>query len=180
MLVSVSGFGSIWRQRCGDTVRKIAYYNTTGVRINGMLRQRPAVLGYARFNAAGGFNANSPLRMMDRVFECQPLCLWNGANKVLFERLLPRPEPPDQFLVAVRSSDYGTIEMRHADWKDEPVLVLAMSQSRDEQETLLLMPAGTCVRTTLGTLILKHMPSRPWVARLELKEADQCVTPKAL
>ena len=66
MLVTVTGFGSIWRRRfASDAAGRslfvhAAYYNTTGVVMNGSLRTRPRVIGHARFNGAGGFNPNYP------------------------------------------------------------------------------------------------------------------------
>jgi hypothetical protein len=38
---------------------------------------------------------------MQRVFECEPPCRWNGYNKVFFKTLLARPERPDAYLVVV-------------------------------------------------------------------------------
>jgi len=108
MLITVSGFGSVWRRRFGkdpdDTGRyaRAAYYNTTGVPVNGIVRTRPEITGHARFNAAGGFNPNYPFRMIGRVFECAEPCIWNGQNKVLFQRVLRIPARPDYFLVATR------------------------------------------------------------------------------
>jgi hypothetical protein len=175
MLVSVTGFGSVWRQRLDKQMspdngsRGIAYYNTTGVPIGSRVRQRPQVLGYARFNAAGGFNANFPSRMIHRVFECQPPCVWKGANKLLFERLLPRPEIPKHFLVLVQSPLHGTIDVSSGTWKAETVWVLAMSDGGGQQETLLLMTPGAWVRTQLGLFVVKPIPARPWAAHLELR-----------
>jgi len=79
-----------------------AYYNTIGVEVAGSLRQRPQITGYARFNGRGGFNANHPSRMLNRVFECAEPCVWLGQNKLLFRRMLSAPERPDGFLVVVR------------------------------------------------------------------------------
>lgn len=88
MLVAVTGFGSVWRRfftKDADDPRRVAcgaYYNTTGVFMNGVVRQRPKILGYARFNGVGGFNPNRPSRMINRVFDCADQCVWNGANKL--------------------------------------------------------------------------------------------------
>ena len=56
-----------------------AYLNTTGVTVNGSLRQRPRILGYVRIEGAGGFNRNSPSRVVNRVFECAAPGVRNGA-----------------------------------------------------------------------------------------------------
>ena len=113
MLVAVTGFGSVWRRRFSKNEHDLnrfahgAYFNTTGVMVNGHVRQRPLVLGYARFNGAGGFDPNAPSRMINRVFECADMCVWNGANKLLFRRLLPHGQVPDLFLVVARPDVTG-------------------------------------------------------------------------
>jgi hypothetical protein len=79
MLVTVTGFGSVWRHRWGKAQSDAktyapAYFNTTGVPVNGAIRTRPKIVGHARFNGVGGFNPNHPLRMINNVFECaEPL-----------------------------------------------------------------------------------------------------------
>ena len=75
MLVAVTAFGSIWRTRFrkyADDEERFArggYFHTTGVTVEGSLRQRPRILGYVRFHRAGGFNPN--------VFECTAPGVWN-------------------------------------------------------------------------------------------------------
>ena len=100
MLISVLGFGSIWTLRSVrkaraqerfDT-RELAYYNTTGVEVGGKLRNRPRVYGVARFNGNSGFRPECWHRMLYKVFDCEPPCTWNGHQKVLFKRLLRKPE----------------------------------------------------------------------------------------
>jgi hypothetical protein len=71
MLVTVTGFGSVWRHRFGkdenDSRRfaRAAYFNTTGVPVNGTIRMRPKIAGHVRFNGiGGGFDPNRPQRMI--------------------------------------------------------------------------------------------------------------------
>ncbi len=74
MLVTITGFGSVWRRRIGKGPRdsrrfaRAAYFNTTGVPVNGKIRTRPKIVGHVRFNGVGGFDPNYPLRMMNSVF----------------------------------------------------------------------------------------------------------------
>ncbi len=111
MLVGVTGFGSVWRRRVqGDAsdpkrFARTAYFNTTGVMVNGKIVRHRKLAGHARFNGAGGFNANHPSRMVGKVFECDEPCVWNGQNKVFFRHVVPRPARPDCFLVVVGSQD---------------------------------------------------------------------------
>ena len=110
MLVTVTGFGSVWRWRLRKAsghpqrLAESAYYNTTGVKVSGTIRQRPQIVGYARFNGLGGFDPNHPSRTINRVFECVDPCVWQGQNKLLFKRMLNAPAKPDGFLMVVRRS----------------------------------------------------------------------------
>src|SRR6266436_746329 len=103
MRVAVLGFGSVWRRRFGKDVNdpkrflRSAYYNTTGVTVGGHIRTRPKLIGHVRFNGIGGFDPNCPARMLNRVFECEHPCIWQGQFKVLFKYLLPHPPPPTLF-----------------------------------------------------------------------------------
>ncbi len=89
MRVAVLGFGSVWRRRFGKDVNdpkrflRSAYYNTTGVTVGGHIRTRPKLIGHVRFNGIGGFDPNCPARMLNRVFECEDPCIWQGQFKVL-------------------------------------------------------------------------------------------------
>ncbi len=70
MLVSVTSFGSLWRYRFSkdqkdqDRFAWGVYYNTTGVRVAGEIRQRPKIVGYARFHQCSGFDPHYPARIM--------------------------------------------------------------------------------------------------------------------
>ena len=174
MVVAVTGFGSVWRRRFGkdpdDPKRfaRAAYYNSTGVRVNGAIRTRPKVVGHVRFNSVGGFDPYYPQRMINRVFECAEPCVWQGQNKVLFERLLAVPREPDYFLVVARQNEIGRLQVGSSLWKSDDSLLIAFSECGNQQETMLLLRAGGWLRKSAGILVLKPMVSRPWVAQLQL------------
>ena len=174
MVVSVLGFGSVWRRRFSknldDPKRFVrgAYYNTTGVPVEGTLRTRPKIIGHARFNAVGGFNPNSPWRAINRVFQCDEPCVWRGQNKILFKYLLAAPRQPDYFLVVVRQSEIGRLRIGTGTWRSRDSLLISLSECHDEQEGMLLMPACGWLRSDIGTYILESLAARPWVARLRL------------
>ena len=178
MLVAVTGFGSVWRRRfakdAGDPRRfaRGAYYNSTGVIVDGVVRQRPRILGYARFNGVGGFNPNYPSRMINRVFECAEPCVWNGANKLLFQRLLPHGNTPDLFLVVVRPELTGTLLVGTEGWRSRKTWLLAFSEAADQQEAMLLLPAYGWIRGKVGKFVLEPARFRPWLARLVLVSAQ--------
>ena len=175
MLVTITGFGSVWRRRFGknenDPKRfaRAAYFNTTGVPVNGHIRTRPKIVGHVRFNGVGGFDPSHPMAMINSVFECAEPCVWNGQNKVLFERRLPSPEQPDYFLVAVRAAEVGRFDLGSPAWRSEGTLLISFSECRDQQEAMLLMPPGSWLRTVLGRFELKPFVSWPWSARLQLE-----------
>lgn len=174
MLVTITGFGSVWCRRFaknGNDPRcvRAAYFNTTGVPINGHVRTRPKIIGHARFNGVGGFDPNHPLAMINRVFECTDPCVWKGHNKVLFERMLSSPEQPDYFLVVVRAAEVGRLDVTSPAWRSEGTLLISFSECRDQQEAMLLMPPDSWLRTALGTFELKPFASWPWSARLQLE-----------
>jgi hypothetical protein len=174
MVVSITGLGSVWRRRFGkrpDDPRRFAraaYYNTTGVPVDGTIRPRLKVAGYARFNSIGGFNPNYPERMINRVFDCDEPCVWQGQNKVFFKYMLAAPHEPDFFLVVARQSDIGRLHVGDSGWKSHDGLLISFSEWHDEQESMLLLPAYGWIRSDVGTFTLQPLCARPWIARLQL------------
>lgn len=185
MLVAVTDFGSVWRHKFGkgaDHPLRFArgvYYNTTGVEIDGAIRQRPRIPGYARFHNVGGFDAHRPARMIGRVFECADPCVWNGDNKLLFRRLLSRPQTPDSFLVVVRTALNGKLIIGNSAWRCPDSWLLSFSECGSQQEAMLLLPAYGWIESELGRFVLQPDLTRPWIARLVLSTTRQGVTPCA-
>ncbi len=175
MLVTITGFGSVWRRRFGrdqsDPRRfaRAAYFNTTGVPVDGKIRTRPKIVGHVRFNGVGGFDPNHPLGMINSVFECAEPCIWQGQNKVLFQRMLPAPQQPDYFLVVVKASEVGHLDVGSTAWRSDGTILISFSECDKEQEVMLLMPTGSWLRTNLGKFVLKPFISWPWSARLRLE-----------
>jgi hypothetical protein len=178
MLVTVTGFGSVWRRRFGkdqnDSKRfaGAAYFNTTGVPVHGKIRTRPKIVGHVRFNGVGGFDPNHPLSMVNSVFECAEPCVWQGQNKVLFKRMLPAPESPDYFLVVVRSAEVGHFDMGSLMWRSEGSLLISLSECRDQQEAMLLMPPHAWLKADVGRYVLRPFATWPWTARLQLESTS--------
>jgi hypothetical protein len=160
MLVGVTGFGSVWRRRVSayasnpKRFARAAYFNTTGVMVNGRIVRHRKIVGHARFNGAGGFDPNYPNRMVGRVFECDDPCVWNGQNKVFFRRLVARPVQPGSFLVVVKSGEFGRLLVGAEGWKSDGTFLISLSEWRDQQETMLLMSCTDWVRTDFGRLVL--------------------------
>jgi hypothetical protein len=109
--------------------------------------------------------------MINGVFECAEPCIWQGQNKVLFKRMLSDPQPPDWFLVVVRSSEIGHLDVGSSTWRSEGTLLISFSECRNQQEAMLLMPQDGWLRTDLGRFVLRPFVSWPWSARLQLESA---------
>ena len=67
-------------------------------------------------------------------------------------------------------TDLAPLTVRGVDWKAASVLPIAVSESREKQEAMLLMKRLDWVRTTLGVWQLKTGPNSIQSARLELLE----------
>ncbi len=178
MLVAVTGFGSVWRHRLGKQTHENSrfdqpvYYNTTGVVVNGHVRQRPQICGYARFHTVGGFDPNDFSRMINRVFECAEPSVWMGYNKLLFKRMLTKGQRPDCFFVVVRPELTGTLAVGTAGWKSPDTWLLSFSECPQQQEVMLLMPAYGWIRGDVGRFVLQPSERRPGMARLVLSCSD--------
>lgn len=178
MLVMVKGFGSIWERRFGNDrpsarrFARAAFYNTTGVSVNGRMRYRWRVGGKIRLNNAGGFNPHCPLRSLNHVFECkEPETNSSGWTLILFQKMLSGPERPDFYLFAVTADVVGRLDVESSCWKSDPVRVIALSQHGNQQEAMLLMPAYSWVRGELGTFYVEPARQQFWSAELRLGRA---------
>ena len=176
--MAVTGFGKVWRHRLGKETNdgrcfvRAVYYNTTGVVVDGHVRQRPRICGYARFDAVDGFNPNCPSRMVNRVFECAEPSVWMGYNKLLFKRMLTAGERPDCFFVVVRPELTGVLAVGTAGWRSPDTWLLSFSECGQQQEAMLLMPAYGWVVGQFGRFVLEPSEQRPWTARLVFNGGD--------
>lgn len=174
VLVAVTGFGSVWRHRHGrqrekaDHFPQAVYFNTTGVVVNSSVRQRPKICGYARFDVAGGFDPHHLLRMTNRVFECAEPSVWMGCNKLQFRRLLGPDEQPDLYLVIARSDLIGQFHVGDQCWRSPDSWILSFSESRDQQEAMLLLGSHGWIETDLGRFVLRASEQRACERRLVL------------
>jgi hypothetical protein len=177
VLVTLKGFGGIWERRVTKTPPaknpsvRVAFYNTTGVVVDGKVRYRWRIGGKIRFHGIGGFNPNNPSRSLNRVFECKdPEASRAGWTQVLFRKMLAGPERPDFYLFVVTAEHTGRLDIR-SPWKSDGVQVIALSEHADEQEAMLLMPAYSWVRGELGTFYVEPTAKQFWSAELRLGRA---------
>ena len=177
MLVQILNFGSNWWARFGSNpadryrfTRSAAYFNSTGLRFGNKIRCHWIVPGLIRFNGVGDFNPQFPYRSVGAVFECTDLIFAFGGNRVLFQRRAAHSVLSDYFLAVFSNDQFGTLDCQRSDWKAASVLPIAVSESREKQEAMLLMKPLDWVRTTLGVWQLKTGPTPRHRARLELLE----------
>lgn len=174
MLVSVTSFGSLWRHKFSkdenDPYRfsRGVFYNTTGIRIAGVIRQRPKIIGYARFHQCSGFDPHHFSRGVGRVFDCAEPCVREGSNKLLFQRVLRKPELPERFLVVTRPEVVGKVQIGNPGWRSPDTWLISFSECDGDQEAMLLMSAENWVATGLGRFVLRSDRDRPWLAHLVL------------
>ena len=81
MLICVLGFGHIWSAKPGRAGGPAAYFNTTGVLASGKYRHRSCVYGHIRIDECTGFHPVLADRWLFRVFESEPMTIWNGIRK---------------------------------------------------------------------------------------------------
>jgi hypothetical protein len=165
MFVTVEGLGSIWSKRARRN--HIAYYNTTGICIDGAPKHRSHLFGQVRFNETGGFNSKLIERNVGRVFQCTGDLRSTGAC-LMFHHLLERPVAPDYFLFTVTSERTGFLPVGWYGWKSDGVLLVALSQIQQRQEAMLLMPAHSWIRGALGWFIAEPVRGKSWRAFLRL------------
>ncbi len=177
MLVKVLNFGSNWWSRFGRDprdryrfTRHAAWFNSTGVRCGGKVRRHWVVPGLVRFNGVSGFNAHRPSRSIGHTFCCSDCAFAFGGNRLLFEKRSDGPAAPDCYLVVVSSEQHGRIDFRSESWKSDGTQVIAASQLREMQESMLLMSAGDWVRTGCGIWRLSAPIKGDFQAALELLE----------
>lgn len=178
MLVGVTGFGSVWRRRFGkdthdpERFRRAAYFNTTGIMIDGRVVHHRKIAGHVRFNGLGGFNPYYPQRAVGAVFECDEPCVCNGQIKVFFGRRLARPQRADYFLVVIRSAEFGHVDVGAPAWKSDGCLLISFSEYHDQQELMLLAPPDGWVNMKSGRLALHSDVARRWSAKLRISERE--------
>ena len=126
----------------------------------------------ADFKPGSGFRPDLMHKMLHKVFECEPPCMWNGHNKVLFKNLLEGPAKPDAYLVTMTYEQSGGIDKeRNGTWLHNGAQLISFSECRDQQEVMVVMPPFSWLRGRLGTFLLEPDTRKPWEARLILSAA---------
>ena len=158
MLVAVTGLGSIWSCRPGRNAAstdrftlEAAFFNTTGVLVDGTLRRRSRMYGEVRFNGSTGLNPhNLKASMLHHVFRCPAVGEWNGANRLLCGQ--PVQAAASSFLVVVTADNFGRV-ISDDQWRSDDSQVISWSESANAQEFMLLMRPFSWIRTARGLFV---------------------------
>ena len=156
MLVQVLNFGSNWWMRLGNDpkdpyrcTRNAAYYNSTGVRCGSKIRRHWIIPGLIRLNGVIGFNPANPTRALSKTFICDITHCF-GGNRLLFRARAAQGSVPDSYLVILRSDEHGRLDISSSVCKSVFSRIIAATQLREQQETMLLMNPGDWCQTTGG------------------------------
>jgi hypothetical protein len=168
MIIGLEGFGSVWSTRRGASREKTAFYNTTGIPVDGTLRHRSRYFGQLRFNAIGGFNPHHIEANIGRVFHAGRLPSGDHPCLLLHHVVSP-PQLPDYYLLPVTSDRTGVLEIGCSGWKSDGVILLSLSEFHEGQEAMLLMPMHGWIRTVLGRFVAEPALECPWRASFERK-----------
>jgi hypothetical protein len=181
VLVSIQGFGSIWEPRIGRDPsdpfrysRHAAFFNTTGIQVNGKFRYRWRAGGKIRFEGGSWFDSVTPHHNLNKVFECDEPEERPEWVQMCCKRRLPKPEVPDYFLFCILSGHIGRLKMRDRRARSEETYVLSYSADYRakglQQEVLILMRPDSWICGERGRLVVEPHPRRPWAARLVFEE----------
>ena len=167
MLVTIKSFGSLWSRRLGKDLNDprrfvhATYYNTTGIQVGRRIQHRwkTGAGGEIKFHGLeSGLDPNYPCRSLNQTFECGEPEIWQGHNRVVVKRQVSHVERPDYFLIVTTSEQTGGLFLEKQTSQSEDIVVVSVSQWREQQEVMLLMPAFSWVRGKLGTFFVE--PSR--------------------
>ena len=147
MLVTLQGFGNIWSGshgiHAGDStkVHGTAYYNTTGVLVNGRVRYRWRIGGKIRFNSTGGFDPNYPVAGVgSRLRVRAARTAWRRLEPDAIQDRACDPCGRTAYLFVVAPEKTGRIDISSPFWKPASVQVVAFSEDSDQQQAMRLCP----------------------------------------
>jgi hypothetical protein len=168
MLIGVLGFGRIWSTRPARDGKHAAHFNTTGVLASGKYRHRSCIYGHVRIDGCTGFHPECAHRWLSRVYDSEPLAVWNGKRKLFLRELVSKGTAPELYLVRIGSDEMGWIDRYHS-WICDDGEAVSFSEGNGQQEALVLLPAFGWVHTGTGLFHLHPDTCRPWSAALKIR-----------
>jgi hypothetical protein len=166
MLICVLGFGHIWSAKPGREGGPAAYFNTTGVLASGKYRYRSCIYVHIRIDECTGFHPIRADLWLYRVYESEPITIWNGRRKLFLKERLPKGSSPERYLTRISSVELGWID-RHAAWICDGGEVISFSEGNGQQEALVLLPSFAWISAASGLFHLIPNEERPWRAQFK-------------
>ena len=160
MLICVLGFGHIWSVKPGRASGPGAYFNTTGILASGKYRHRSCVYGHIRIDEFTGFHPIRADRWLFRVFESEPMTIWNGSRKLFLKERITKGARPERYLSRISSAELGWVD-RDAPWICESGEVISFSEGNGQQEALVVLPAFGWISSGGGLFHLVPNGERP-------------------
>ncbi|MDX6464014.1 MAG: hypothetical protein QOE55_7711 [Acidobacteriaceae bacterium] len=157
MIIHCLSFGTLWWLRPGNDresaarfTSHAAVFNTTGFASGSRERRSWIVPGVVRFNAGTCLEQRIRPEQAGQGRFVSPGVERNGSqNRLLLTRKVTANAPADLLLACITCKEHGRISF-DSEWRSRGVRLLTASEFRGKQESLVLLPAGGHVTTTLG------------------------------
>jgi hypothetical protein len=130
---------------------------------SGKYRHRSCIYGHVRIDECTGFHPERADRWLSRVYESEPLTVWNSRRKLFLGEPIPKGTTPERYLIRAGSEEMGWID-RHSPWICDDGEVLSFSEGNGQQEILVLLPAFGWIHTAAGLFHLHPDARCPWTA----------------
>jgi len=158
--VRVISFGTNWWAAHSDDVsdpfcfrRRVAWFNSAGLKYGRRLRLCWVYPGHIRFNQNSGFHPEYPQRSVGKTFLCSGPNNLRGRTHLLFSRVVDSCVP-DRYLITVNETSTGRISFASPAWRSSSVQPISVSLRGSRYEAMALMSAGDWIETDLGRWII--------------------------
>jgi len=168
MIVHCINFGAWWTRHeefdcAGELIRdRSRWFNSTGIRSEttaGKVKTKWHVRGTVRVNMKGFPFVKTEKDLSGLNVHIEGLFKNQEENRVVISTTVSLTCKIDTFLVTVSNSTHGQIDF-HAPWKSGDVNLVARSEQKCEQETLLLMSLESYIRTETGKWVIQKVSGK--------------------
>lgn len=157
MIIHCLSFGTLWWLRPGNDddsatrfTSQAAVFNTTGFVSGSRERRNWIIPGVVRFNAGTCLEQRiRPDQIVQGHFSSPGIERNGSQNRLLLTRKVKANGPADILLACISCNEHGRISF-DSEWRSRGVRILAASEFRRQQESLVLLPPDGHIRTTLG------------------------------
>lgn len=161
MHIRVIGLGSNWWDvNSGDTLdpfcfrRRVAWFNSAGLKSGRRLRLCWVYPGHIRFNQSSGFDPEHPMRSLGKTFLSKGPVKLSGRTHLLLSRDARAPLIPDRYLVTVRAHQHGHISFVYRGWMSDGAQPISVSLRGSSFEAMLLLGQEDWIKTDVGTWVI--------------------------